>query len=157
MIPAGLTTVMLVLGAIFVLVGQCLARRADAPRSWPRTEGVVTTNYVTTVEARDTKTGHTYDRTMHVLEYAYEVDGRAYTNDLFAFGVVSTPLEDDGRFLEGAKVPVYYDPADPGTAVLVVDVEDPAPTFRWVGIGTMLLGTPFAYLAYRLARARPKS
>jgi len=158
LIPAGLAAVLLLGGGVLFWVGTHLANAAQERRSWPSTEGVVTTNWRATEPSvvRDSKTGNTRAVWNAILEYTYEVEGREYTGNGSGYGQID-PGESQTRFAVGNQVAVFYDPKEPSHSALTLDTGDAgdftAPFF-WVGAGVMLLGAPFGYLSYRMARGR---
>jgi hypothetical protein len=158
LIPAGLAAVMLLFGGTMIGVGKLLTGAAEERRSWPSTEGVVITNWRATKPTviRDPKTGNTRESWGAILEYTYEVDGREYTGNGSGYGRID-PADSQTRFAVGTKVPVFYDPEDPSHAALTLDEGDPGDIttpFLWLGFGSMLIGMPFAYGAYRVWRGR---
>ncbi|HEY4365504.1 MAG TPA: DUF3592 domain-containing protein [Bryobacteraceae bacterium] len=124
-------------GAIFF--GLCSAwvifmtvdnwRQAHRAKGWPVAEGVVKSSRV---EARKTRAGGARGTrvTLHepVVEYLYTVGGREYFSSQVSFGArVSTQEEAPaaawaGKYPEGAKVVVHYNPEHPSVAVLETGV-----------------------------------
>lgn len=158
LVPAGLALVLLLFGGALIGAGRLIAGAAEARRTWPSTEGVVTTNWKATepTRVRDSKTGNTYEQWGAILEYTYEVDGRQYTGNGRGYGEAA-PLEVEADYVVGEKVRVFYDPEDPSRAALTLGADEPEDIrtpFLWVGCGVMLLGAPFGYLSYRMARGR---
>jgi hypothetical protein len=77
---------------------------------------------------------------MSRIEFTYTVNGQRYTNDTVSYkGFVGTTLEParrlKTRFPLQARVPVYYDPANPRRAVLDPGVE----SGDWAMIGGLIL------------------
>lgn len=106
----GIAAVVTVL-ALLALIKGVRGLRLDAPdRSWPSTSGRVTGSRLT-------------DGENVVVEYHYKVDGVWYDGDvLHAHQSADSRAENrmlTRKYPNGAEVPVYYDPADPSTAVLI--------------------------------------
>ena len=84
-------------------------------------------------------------RTFAEVRYEYRVDGKRYTSDRVSIGEnlgdyqVAETL---ARYPVGARVAVFYDPADPGKAVLQKDA--PPGVFRTLGIFIAILVALFA-------------
>jgi len=90
-----------------------------AAQSWPQTKGTVLTS---SVESR--RSGNSTS-TYPVVVYQYEVKGKTYRNQTISAGdqflnvrVIGQAQKTVNRYPAGAKVTVYYNPADPGDAVL---------------------------------------
>jgi len=124
---------MMILGAVFLVIGVLVAAwgfstlsRAKASKSWPSVEGTVVSSEVT--EERETSSSSRRGRRESVtygaeISYEYAVEGRRYTSDRVSFGQYKSSNRGHaagivGRYPEGKKVDVHYDPAGPGTAVL---------------------------------------
>jgi hypothetical protein len=153
LIPAGLALVLVLMAAAFYGAGRYYGGKFEERSSWPSTQGVVVKNSTGTYRHRDTKTGVWENRAYRNFEYTYEVDGRAYSGTEFGYSEGVT-VDMDAQYPVGAKVPVFYDPADPSQAALIVGFSiSPTPLYL-MGIGMLVLCLPFGYAAYRMARAR---
>lgn len=156
LIPAGLALVLVLMGAAFFGAGQYYGGKFEERGSWPSTEGVVVTNVAGTHMVRDSKTGYWHERAHRNFEYTYAVDGRTYTGTEYGYhegGFVDM----DARYPVGTKMPVFYDPADPSQAALVVGFSISPTPFYAMGVVMLVLCLPFGYASYRLARARNRN
>ncbi len=141
--------------ALFVtLAGGCglfalslalvLHRQVAAARRWPATRGEI----VSTTLPASREFGGSRGGTKHgaQLVYTYTVAGRRYTGNRLAFGGRMSwwapwqPQEQNENDPEGRAVQVYYDPHNPGEAVL--ERRAIGITWLWiVGIGLLALAT----------------
>ncbi|MDF2120224.1 DUF3592 domain-containing protein [Roseiarcaceae bacterium H3SJ34-1] len=120
---AFLTTMGLVtLRMVFVLKGM-----ADAAMTWPSVKGTIGESGIETLQTRSsTSINYGPWRTVFRsrINYTYNVAGQPYTADRVAFGAIVTsslPSLVSGRaqrYPLNGKVDVYYDPANPASAVL---------------------------------------
>ena len=158
LIPTGIALVCVLLGAASFTVAGHFVSVAEDRHSWSSTPGVVLTNYVSTWQQRDTKTGSLSSGTYRVFAYTYEVDGDPYEGSSYGFGDDTVNAVDfDAKYPVGTAVTVFYDPDEPSDAALFVDaVISPTP-FYAVGLGLIVLGLPFGYLAYRMGGAGSRS
>jgi hypothetical protein len=107
-------------------------------RRWLQTAGTVITSRV---ESR--RTGHgsrSYSEIANtaLVEYEYQVNDRSFRSDRIMIGGGKSEVELEGvlgRYPLGAKVIVYYNPADPQQAVL----ERAIPAARLRGCGILML------------------
>lgn len=86
-------------------------------QSYLETTGVVTKSVVSSHRSSD---GTSYSPD---IEYHYEVDGQSYTSEQHVYGEIgssnrSLAKKAVAKFPQGKSVTVYYNPADPGDAVL---------------------------------------
>jgi len=113
----GITSVFLVIS-----LGAILKHR-DAQRRFASTQGVVLSSEVKT-ERGDGDSGPTY---FPCIKYRYSVGGRQYVSTRYAYGMGSTS---EFGYVQtvvsehppGRKVRVWYDPDDPGEAILQLEV-----------------------------------
>lgn len=128
-----LAIVPFVVVALFFLVMILRSqRRASASRNWPMTMGTVIASFV---EPRRSSNGRGGTSTSYypVVVYEYTAEGQRYQSRRIAFG-----LEVGGmarmaetriaRYPVGSLVNVYYNPANPGEAVL----EQRSPANPWL-------------------------
>jgi hypothetical protein len=113
----GITSVFLVIS-----LGSILKHK-DAQRRFVSTEGVVLASEVKR-DAEDSDSGPTYSAR---IKYRYYVDGRNYISTRYAYGMGSTSESDHVQTVvsehpPGKKVQVWYDPDDPGEAILKLEV-----------------------------------
>ncbi len=142
--------VLILVGMIaFNMVALAILKGWDS-KSWPSTNGTIVSSRVKTVTTRSTSTSKTpgKKRTRYFPEihYKYQVDGKEFTGNRFAFGFSNRTKETSknivARYPAGAKVPVHYDPDDPEESVLEPGVY----TLNWFGILFGLGAIGFAYL-----------
>ena len=116
---------------------------AQASQTWPSVIGTVVSAVVETSASSD---GHGGSSTHHTpcVAYEYEVLGHRYRSDRLSFGASMNVGGYAGaqavvdRYVPGNQVRVYYNPNQPGEAVL----ERTAPAnsvLRWVGIFILVM------------------
>jgi hypothetical protein len=113
----------------FVLIGLGLLvwalrgrSKAKGAQNWPFVAGTVVHSGVD-VRRSSNGRGSTTTSYYPVVAYEYEVQGHRYRSDKLNFGQVGygsarTAEAKAAPYLPGNRVNVYYDPADPGVAVL---------------------------------------
>ncbi len=105
--------------------------------SWPTVEGVVLTSKL---EMHEGNKGATYSAR---ITYDYQVKGRHYDGRRLAFGALASSTGYAQGILDrypvGGKVRVYYDPRDPGEAVLEPGLH--GGTWVCFGVGTVFVLT----------------
>jgi hypothetical protein len=119
--------------ALLLFMGLFVLRMAFVQRSmaeqaikWPVAAGRIDASGLQTIRTREISGGYRPWRTVFKsrIVYSYGVDGQRYSADRVAFGATVTaslPGLVSGqarRYVEGGKVDVHYDPANPGSAVL---------------------------------------
>lgn len=117
------------LGVVGVLVarwGRSYAERDRAIGRWPKAPGTIASSSCES-ETGTTRDAEGYDVTLTtyvpVVAYRYTVEGREYQGSKVARVVERSgnaqPVKDCvARYPPGARVEVFYDPADPATAYL---------------------------------------
>jgi hypothetical protein len=120
----------LVLGVLMLAFGVSFVLEANSSRNWPTAQGTVETIRVTW--RNDSTSNQTIPDREYFYEiyYDYQVDGQAYSGSRYSLGDGSTASDRVYRTEEEAReaafdawtpaqvVAVYYDPADPASAVL---------------------------------------
>jgi len=111
--------------AVFALLAALAwhsSSRNKAALKWPSVEGDITKSTVNSKWTTDSQ-GHAVMHHRPIVTYSYAVNGQAFTGKRIAF--FSKPIDTAAqaqticdRFPAGAKVPVYYNPANPKDAVL---------------------------------------
>ena len=136
------------LGVLFILLGlvgygviQWAAGRIDATAKWPSVTGRIVTSEVDRGMSRTGRTWRYGD--IANIRYAYTVNGQRYEcEQLRMFPMLhssdGTPSELVARYPAGTSVTVYYDPANPGDALLTPGVAADA---------RKLKGGPLGFLA----------
>ena len=138
-----LTLIPFVLIAVFFIIRSGRNRsQVNQAQHWPYTIGVVTGSSVEARRSTDSN-GSTSTSYYPVVAYEYEVQGhryrssRLYVGDMIGFGSSAVAEAKIAPYLAGNRVNVYYDPNNPGFAVL----ERTAPSrnvFLWVAL--LILG-----------------
>jgi hypothetical protein len=112
---------------------------------WPATVGVIRTAEMEHIIGHDSNSSDTYSAR---ITYDYQVTGLHYTSTRLAFGEMSSsPDYAQGilsRYRVGRKVPVHYDPNNPGLAVLETGIH--GGTWICFGVGTVLLLAGWMFL-----------
>ncbi len=114
LIGIGATFGVLSTGIAVKLVGSF--RASIRSRNWPTTPGLITHSELIWVGARNRSP-------RPKLKYAYKVEGTAYEGERIVFEyshVYSREAVEETlqQYPVGAKMPVYYDPANPGESTL---------------------------------------
>lgn len=128
-------------------------REAWRAESWPEAPGRVLRSHV--VETREGK----YLRQTLVVEYTWIADGRAWTGSRWRLGDPTCAIGRGmaqaaaGRFPEGARVDVRYDPVDPSSAVLDPTPGESAWTLAVVAAIGGALGGLWLFEGLRILRA----
>jgi hypothetical protein len=153
----GFIWMLIVCGAIQVatlVAGGIYVWMVRATRHWLPADGKVITSRVASRKTREHGASNSDLSNTPFVEYEYQVDGKKYRSNriMIAGGISEVELEYVlGRYPLGAKVVVYYNPADPSQAVLEREI----PAYRLRGCGITLLlpfGVPLvAILIYNYA------
>jgi hypothetical protein len=98
-------------------------KKADTSQTWPSTPGQITEARVVRSRRTDSEGDVDYSYAP-AIQYTYQVGGQEYTGDNITFGFRQTFGSQAkaeaalARFPTGGQVTVYYDPNNPGEAVL---------------------------------------
>jgi hypothetical protein len=122
--PRWFSLLLCALGATMIGLGLRQAARGRDTRQWTRTPGRILESRVEQVESADEQRRATF---RFVIRYEYDARGARRTSDQVWIGSSAVAASDDAaraqswveRFPAGAEVPVWFDPAEPGLAVLV--------------------------------------
>ena len=154
-----------VFGLVFVVAGGAMLtagllrfKLALDSRTWPVAAGAIVYaeehSHTTQVEAGG---GETSRVTTHgaPLAYRYEVEGRTYLSNIRCFGALAGASRDWAlsileRYPAGRAVPVYYNPADPDSAVLETGVSSEAFWLPGAGLAFLLFGIAAVILGFRM-------
>lgn len=155
--------VLLILGSVFSLVGSILlgiqvwqsSRTGRMQQTWQQTQAVITESQVRKVWDED---GVMYQPD---VSYHYQVDGRTYQ------GVALEPFSNNYRtsnfasvqrsllpYQKGTRVPVYFDPGEPGNSALSLRNGNP-PVLLWIGLPFFLMGLGFLVAGLRWKGTQP--
>ncbi len=134
LLRGGVALLFMLTGAVIILFIQQLVAAPEQTLCWPKTEGVILEQYVPSVLYKPYRERFA-ERDMARVRYQYRVAGQTYQSDrvLFSGGKddASYGSKVAQAFPVGARVPVYYNPAAPGEAVL--DHETPRTVIKWAG------------------------
>jgi hypothetical protein len=114
----------LAFGLFFAGKGVSSLLQAHASRDWPSTQAEVLSSKVEVSTTSGGRDGHTSTSYTPHITYRYTVSGKAYTGTRGAFVYKASSANANAfckRFPVGARVPAYYDSANPAEAVLVRD------------------------------------
>ena len=108
----------LLLGSLLLWAGMNSLRVAAESRSWPSVRGqIVAVGYL---ESTSQVSRRTFVHYVPHWEYAYEVNRQRFTANRIrqAEGIQTHDAPANQRFRVGEEVEVFYDPDDPGSALL---------------------------------------
>lgn len=119
----GAAALLLFMGLFALRMGFAQKSMAEQAAKWPVAVGRIDTSGL---QALRTHEGYRHRRTVFKsrIVYSYGVSGQRYSADRVTFGATVTaslPGLVGGQarqYVEGSKVDVHYDPANPGSAVL---------------------------------------
>ncbi len=142
--PRWFALVLCGVGATVIAVGLRQSSRGRATQGWTRTQGRVTAAHVEELHGPAEAGG---SRFRPVVRYTYEAGGRTHASERVSVGLSPAPdLADRAqaedvirRFRVGAEVDVWFDPRDPGQAVLERGVGR-LQVYAIVAIGLALVG-----------------
>lgn len=124
MLCGGLFLLAFAAGGAYLIYSSLKSRKkAEASRNWPAASGVVRSVKVSEQTSTDSEGDSSTSYTPRV-EYDYSVNGVLYRGKKLAFGAEKGYASEKAAWAalaaypEGASVTVYYDPANPGEAVL---------------------------------------
>lgn len=137
-------------GGIFLAIGLSAILTASASKSWPSVDGVIVSSEVQSDWSSPTpgtpqhRSG-TQRMYRAAVRYAYRVDGVDYEGARVEPGEYSSSSAKRayriaGTYRKGQTVQVFYDPDDPGRAVLV-----PGKT-TWFSKGAVCAGSGFVLI-----------
>ena len=137
----------LVFGLLLATQSMKAERSARASLGWPSVTGEIVNRNQTSTQGR---------KKLRV-DYTYAVDGVAYKGRRLSFAANKADYPDWAkRFAPGTRIPVYYDPGSPATAVLVPGGESVARAIFWAGWGCVVFAAGLLWCHFRDGRtARP--
>jgi len=122
----GVLALIIAVGSLYWTLDTRATVRASA--TWPAANGVVVSSGVKRDSTRIRGGGYNIHHVADV-RYAYEVGGRRYESNTFAFGTAhafpdsAAALAEVSAYPPGHAVRVYHDPDDPATSCLAPGVE----------------------------------
>jgi hypothetical protein len=122
-----IVVVLFILNAIFLTIIFFMRRRMAVVSQWPSTMGNVV---MSTIDRRSSDDGYT---DYPVVQYGYQVNGQSYQGTKLAPGpeVGGTGARKVvAKYPAGAQVMVFYNPQNPGDAVL--ERKAPAQWLMWL-------------------------
>lgn len=116
--PRQLAFIFTIVGALVIFTGLRGILESNASKSWPSTQGNVTSSGVHTPRSSASKRLYT-----PVVRYEYTVDGHRHTSGRVSFADASTSRSSDAekvaaRYPAGSSVTVHYSRKDPASSVL---------------------------------------
>ena len=150
------SVILLIFGGVFTFLGTTFRQQQAATQGWPAVQGTISNAYVHYEEPFDTEDTPSYSP---VIVYEYTVNGQVYSSTQLNIGFersYGAQREADEALAEypvGGAVTVYYDPANPGNAVL-----DRASNGNQIvliaGIGMLTIGMIALILTFWLRSSR---
>ncbi len=113
----------LLLGLFCGFKGIGNLRRASASTTWPQVEATVARSATVASTSRSDSDRTTNTSYSADLEFRYQVNGAPHLTTLRHFGQIEGSTDSSEaellrlRYPQGARIAVFYDPADPSTAV----------------------------------------
>jgi hypothetical protein len=137
----------------FIYTGVESTRLAAESRGWPSVNGQVVGANV--IEERQTSSGPRSVTYRPAIRYRYAVDGMEYEGERVSFGEYATADRGDAeavvqRYPVGRRLPVYYRPGVPATAVLETGSGGGAWLYVALGGVFLLVGVLLAWVAPKL-------
>lgn len=122
----GAAALLLFMGLFVLRMGFVQKAMAEQAAKWPVAAGRIDASGLQAIKTRDRFEGYRPWRTVFKsrIVYSYGVAGQRYSADRVAFGATVTASlpglvgGQAARYVEGGKVDVHYDPANPASAVL---------------------------------------
>jgi hypothetical protein len=122
----GAAALLLFMGLFVLRMGFVQKAMAEQAAKWPVAAGRIDASGLRAIKTRDRFESYRPWRTVFKsrVAYSYGVAGQRYSGDRVAFGATVTASLPGlvgglaARYVEGGKVDVHYDPANPASAVL---------------------------------------
>ena len=111
------------IGAFLLYRGWQQNKLADASKNWPAANGQITISKIHEGWSEDSD-GDRFRSYQADVQFVYQVNGQTLNGSQIAFGVKSSDRNPKNaqvavnNYPVGKNVPVYYNPANPGEAVL---------------------------------------
>ena len=115
-----------VMGASLLVYGWNLNRQRKVAPGWPSVKGKVTSSQVDRTSVSTGRIGFSPVVFVPVIQYSYQVNDLAYQRDNLASGKADaynsvTAQNVVDRYRPGKVVTVYYNPSNPGEALVDLD------------------------------------
>jgi hypothetical protein len=112
-----------IIALVFIFLALRAGRQAGVSKNWPATTGKIIASGIEPRRSHSSNggTGTSY---YPVVQYQYMIDGRSYMGNRITFGNqvgygwTNMAQKQVDLYPAGANVAVFYDPSDPGMAVL---------------------------------------
>jgi hypothetical protein len=111
-----------IVALVFVYLAVRASRRASASRSWPATTGKI---LAAGIEPRRSHSSHGSSTSYYpVVQYEYTVNGQRFLGNRITFGGdvgygwTGMAQRQIANYVPNSDVAVFYDPTEPGNAVL---------------------------------------
>ncbi len=142
---------LVVVSAFLVFYGLNMLIKGKASNSWPVCQGTVVSSDIEQESKTDSYEKQTVSYRAHVV-YSYLVNGTAFRSNRIAFETYSTSqkgkvLAIANKYPAGETITVYYDPADPNSAILEKGTGTAAYFIIVVGCICVFLGTLYIFSA----------
>lgn len=163
---------MALLGLVATAFGIYFILFGNAAASWPETQGTVVSTTIQTSTARAaTGTGSAAVRRREALRqyypsitYRWTVDGQTYTGSQYQVGTTAPKFDEPeqaqaeaDKHPAGSAIPVFYDPANPSTAVLAREVSSGVYAPLALGFVMLVLGAGGLKFLPQLSAAQRKA
>ena len=138
--------------ACLIVYGVNMLIKEKASRSWPVCQGTVISSDIEQESKIDSYKKKTVNYRACVV-YSYSVNGKTFISNRIAFETYSTPqkgkaLAIANRYPADKTITVYYDPADPNSAVLEKGTGNAAYVVIVVGCLCAFLGILYCFCTY---------
>jgi len=145
--------ILMAFGAVELFIGWQIHHNAAMSERWPTSDGIILASHLIELEGSANK--KKYEA---YVRYGYMVGGKTYTDDTINFkrhhvdvlNIVSQVLK---QYPVGMHVKVFYDPTEPGHAVLEPGMPWKADIPLFVGLVFFVFG--LFYLWFLVRRGRP--
>ncbi len=150
---SGLHNGIRVISAVFLVVGVGIFSwgigtllKAQKSSNWPSTSGLIVFSGVKSKDSKKHPSDKAFDAAptsyQAAIKYKYAVNGKVYTGDTLYFGDIGIRTRSRAekivlRYPKGEKVPVFYDPKKPKTAVLMPGITKDS--FGLLGLGLICI------------------
>lgn len=137
------------MGVIWLVVTVQGMQAASDSENWLSTSGVIEETWIEREETTDPD-GETEDYYKPYVRYSYQANERTFSSQRIDFGPQRSYNRASGaknflaQYLEGSQVEVFYDPVEPGQAVLVREAS--GATWGLIGGGAMVIFSIVAWI-----------